>query len=174
MENKSRNNRSNSLTPFFHTNIFGKFWCDNLGFVLYCSIPQYFLMFGYSWIWPFNSLKLIWGPQLDIVLNILRPRQKRRHFADDIFKCNFLNENVWVPIKNSLKFVPQGPINNIPALVPIMALRRRGDKPFSEPMMTHFNDAYMRHSASMSSQHIRNSVLTLCHIRLIARKNKIN
>ena len=26
--------------------------------------------------------------------------------ADDIFKCIFLNENVWISIKISLKFVP--------------------------------------------------------------------
>ena len=78
-------------------------------------------------------------------LNSLRPRQKRRHFADDVFKCNFLNENVWIPIKVSLKFVPIGPINNIPALVQIMAWRRTGDKPLSEPIMTQFNDAYIRH-----------------------------
>ena len=54
---------------------------------------------------------------------------------DAIFKCIFLNENVWIPIKISLKFVPKGPINNIPALVEIMAWRRPGDKPLSEPMM---------------------------------------
>ena len=68
-------------------------------------------------------------------LNTLRPRQNGRHFADDIFKWIFLNKNVWIPIKISLKFVPQGPINNIPALVQIMAWRRPGDKPLSEPMM---------------------------------------
>ena len=68
-------------------------------------------------------------------LNTLRPRQNGRHFADDIFKCIFLNENAWISIKISLKFVPQGPINNIPALVQIMAWRRSGDKPLSEPMM---------------------------------------
>ena len=34
-----------------------------------------------------------------------------------------------------MKFVPKGPINNIPALVQIMAWRRPGDKPLSEPMM---------------------------------------
>ena len=65
----------------------------------------------------------------------LRPRQNGRHFADDIFKCIFLNENVWIPIEISLKFVPKGPITNIPALVQIMAWRRPGDKPLSEPMM---------------------------------------
>ena len=38
-------------------------------------------------------------------------------------------------IKISLTFVPEGPINNIPALVQIMAWRRTGDEPLSEPMM---------------------------------------
>ena len=50
-----------------------------------------------------------------------------------------------------MKFVPKGTINNTPALVQIMVWRRTGDKPLSETMMTQFNDAYMRHSASMSS-----------------------
>ena len=49
-------------------------------------------------------------------LNTLRPRQNGRHFADDILKCIFLNGNVWIPIEISLKFVPKGPIDNIPAL----------------------------------------------------------
>ena len=47
----------------------------------------------------------------------------------------FLNENVWITIKISLKFVPKGPINDILVLVQIMAWRRPGDKPLSEPMM---------------------------------------
>ena len=55
--------------------------------------------------------------------------------ADDTFKRISLNENVIISIKISLKFVPKGPINNIPALVQIMAWRRSGDKPLSEPMM---------------------------------------
>ena len=55
--------------------------------------------------------------------------------ADDIFKCIFLYENVWISIKISLKFVPMGPIINIPALVQIMACRRPGDIPLSEPML---------------------------------------
>ena len=56
-------------------------------------------------------------------------------FADDIFKRIFFNGNVWILIKFSLKFVPKGPINNIPALVQIMAWRRSGNKPLSKPMM---------------------------------------
>ena len=70
-----------------------------------------------------------------ISVNTLRPGQNGRHFADDIFKCIFLNQNAWTPIKISLKCVPKGPINNIPALVQMMAWRRPGDKPLSEPMM---------------------------------------
>ena len=72
-------------------------------------------------------------PQVDI--NTLRPRHNGRHFADDIFKRIFLNEDILIPIKISLKFVPKGSINNIAALVQIMAWRRPGDKPLSEPMM---------------------------------------
>ena len=65
--------------------------------------------------------------------NTLRPRQNGRHFPEDIFKCIFLNESIWILI--SLKFVPKCPINNIPALVQITAWRRPGDKPLSEPML---------------------------------------
>ena len=68
-------------------------------------------------------------------VNTLRPRQDGRHFADDIFKRIFLNENVSISIKISLKFIPNGPIDNIPALVQIMAWRRLGDKPLYEPML---------------------------------------
>ena len=52
----------------------------------------------------------------------------------------------------SRKFVPTGQINNIPALVQIMAWRRPGDKPLSKPMNhdVQFTDVYMCHSASMS------------------------
>ena len=67
--------------------------------------------------------------------NTLRPRQNGRRFADDTFKCIFLNENVRISIKISLKFVPKGPINNNPAVVQIMAWRLSCDKPLSEPMM---------------------------------------
>ena len=65
----------------------------------------------------------------------LRSRQNGRHFADDIFRCIFLNQNVWIPIKISPKFVHKGPINNNPALIQIMAWCRPGDKPLSETMM---------------------------------------
>ena len=68
-------------------------------------------------------------------LNTLRQRQNGRHFADDIFKCICLIEHVRIPIKILLNFVSMGLINNIPTLVQIMAWRRPGDEPLSEPMM---------------------------------------
>ena len=86
-----------------------------------------------NYILPKNGVITYPCPQLSF--NTLGPRQNGRHFPDDIFKCIFLNENVWIPVKISLKFVPKGPINNTPALVQIMAWRRPGDKPLSEPMM---------------------------------------
>ena len=49
-------------------------------------------------------------------INTLRPRQNGRRFAEDTFKRIFLNENVTISIKISLKFVPKGPINNNPRL----------------------------------------------------------
>ena len=57
---------------------------------------------------------------------------------DSIFQTTFwicLNENVCISLKVPPKFVPRGPINNIPALVQIMAWRRPGDKPLSEPKL---------------------------------------
>ena len=45
------------------------------------------------------------------------------------------NENVWLSIKISLKFVPHDPINNIPALVQIISWCQLGNKPLSESVM---------------------------------------
>ena len=75
------------------------------------------------------------SPIEENALNTLRLRRNGRQFPNDIFKYIFLNENIYILIKISLKFVPKGPINNIPALVQIMARHRPGDKPLSEPMM---------------------------------------
>ena len=77
---------------------------------------------------------MLWDPP-HCSINTLRPIQNGRHSPDDIFSSIFLNEKVWTLIKISLKFVPKGPIDNIPALVQIMAWRRLGDKPLSEPMI---------------------------------------
>ena len=70
-----------------------------------------------------------------MIINILWPRQNCGHFADYIYRCIFLNKNVIISLKISLKFMPKVRINNIPTLVQIMPWRRTGDKPLSETMM---------------------------------------
>ena len=79
-----------------------------------------------------NELKIF----LRICLNGQKPLT---HWGRDkmaaISQTIFLNGNLWISIKISLKFVPKGLFNNIPELVQIMAWRRLGDKPLSEPMM---------------------------------------
>ena len=41
--------------------------------------------------------------------------QNGRHFPDNIFKCIYLNGNVWISMKISLKFVPKFRINPLRA-----------------------------------------------------------
>ena len=109
-------------------------WC-----LFVCSIiaRKYFkVALGTYWIMGLMAFRVKFSYLCSVFfLDILEmfPRSYCQ-FADDIFKWIFLNENVWIPIKISLKFVPQGPINNIPALVQIMAWRRPGDKLLSGPM----------------------------------------
>ena len=83
--------------------------------------------------WEGRSRKSNWSWEL--TLNTLRQRQTGWFLADDVFKCIFLSENVWISLKISLKFVPKVWINNMPSLVQIMAWRWPGDKPVSETMM---------------------------------------
>ena len=73
-------------------------------------------------------------------LNSSPPGQNGRHFTGDIFKSIFLNENVSISILISLKFVPNGLIDNTAALVWVMTWRWTGDKPLPEPMLTHFTE----------------------------------
>ena len=78
-----------------------------------------------SWALPLGQVKLTYclldhWKLMSVSVNSLRPRQNGRHFPDNIFICIFLNEIVWISIKISLKFVPRGQMNNIPALVQLM------------------------------------------------------
>ena len=76
---------------------------------------------------PYATTNLTTGQEIsqgecticDLQLTHQSPGQNGRHFADDILRCIFVNENVCVLIENSLKFVPKDPIDtcNKPALV---------------------------------------------------------
>ena len=69
-----------------------------------------------------------------ILLNSSPLEKMATLLEDDNFKYISLNENIWISIK-ILKFLLKGPINNIPALVQVMAWCRSGDKPLSEPIL---------------------------------------
>ena len=98
---------------------------------------------------PVYQQTLYWLPGICLKwVNALIPEQNGNilqsivltHWGRDkmaaVFQTTFfLNENVWVSIKISLKFAPKGSISNIPALVQIMAWRLPSDKPLSEPMV---------------------------------------
>ena len=98
----------------------------------HCSSFEYWIPVDFIYRFIYRCTIFKWIADLIITL---RPRQDGRHFADDTFKCIFFNENLRISMKISLKLVPKGPIDNIPSLVQIMAWRRPGDKPLSEPMM---------------------------------------
>ena len=103
-----------------------------------CSFHMIWQLFSYAIILDSSNQYLNLPHHHFYILNTLRQRQHGRHFPDDILKFIFLNENISISIKISLKFVLRGPINNMSALVQIMAWRRLGDKPLSEPMVVRF------------------------------------
>ena len=70
-------------------------------------------------------------------LNLLLPGQNCRMA---IFKCIFVNEKFHIWIQISLKYVPDGQIENKSALVQVMARRRRGAKSLPISMLTHFTN----------------------------------
>ena len=75
-----------------------------------------------------------------------------------------MNEDIWVSIEVSLKFVPEGSINNISALVQIMAWRRPDDKPLCEPMM----NTLLTHTCGTRPQWVKNAsyVVFTTHVEM--------
>ena len=60
-------------------------------------------------------------------------------------QVHLMNEKLGILIQISVQFFSKGLIDNIEALVQVMAWRRTGDKPVPEPVLIQFTDAYMRH-----------------------------
>ena len=117
---------------------------------IYIYIYIYIYRYIYIYIYVCLGLNVSYIYRYIYIYDTLRPRQNGPHFPNGKFKCIFLNENAWISIRISLKFIPQFPTDNQAALILIMAWRLTGDKPLSEPMVAYFTDAYMRHSPSMS------------------------
>ena len=122
----------NQLTIFLWVILYSSFACY-LCISRWGHVLQIYFIAG-SWGWGMGCLLLVvWPVYFHCVLfssstiadiwyiGTLRPRQNGHRFPEDIFKCIFLNENVWISLKISLKFVSKGPINNIQALFQIMA-----------------------------------------------------
>ena len=74
-------------------------------------------------------------PWRDTVVLTHWGRIKMDTISQTTFSSAFSWMNVLIAINISLKIVPKVSINNIRALVQIMAWRSPGDKPLSEPMM---------------------------------------
>ena len=108
--------------------------CSNYIWVIDNFITTKVRLILETW-WYISITKPQWVKRSMKPINTLRPRQNDCHFADNNLKCIFLKENVWISINFSLKFVPGREIDNIPALVQIMAWCRPGDKLLSEPML---------------------------------------
>ena len=126
----------------------------------------------------YNGYAIIYSTY-HLLLNTLKPRQNGPLFEDDIFTCISLNENIQTLIKNSLKFVLKGPIGNSPALVQIMAWRRPGDKPLSEPMvvnlLTHIcitRPQWVNHEGMIYMTVILNALKLIYYVTILQTVNK--
>ena len=103
-----------------------------------------------------------------LLVNTFRPRQHRRHFADDFCTCIFLNKNGCILIKFSLNYVRKCPIDNNPALFQMMDWRQSGDKPLSEPMVI----SLPTHICVTRPQWVKSTIDTL-KLRLRWRRSSI-
>ena len=101
------------------------------------------------------------------LFNSSLPGQNGRNLADDVSKCIFMNEKFCILIRISLKFDPKGPIDNNPALV-YTWLRRIGNKPLSEAMLTRFTDVYVLGGDGL------NSIKSIAYYRKISNISRIS
>ena len=72
------------------------------------------------------------------------------HFADNNFKCIFLNGNHCSLIQIPLRFVPMSPIGIKTTMVQVMAWCQTGKKPSTVPMLTKINDTTRAQQATVS------------------------
>ena len=87
-------------------------------------------------------------------INTLRPKQYGFHFADDIFKCIFLNQNVLISFKISLSWFLRVQLTIFQYWFRNGTDNGTDDKQLSEPMKVYVADAYLRHSASTNVQSV--------------------
>ena len=87
----------------------------------------------------FKCIKLEWrsvsAKYVSLPMDYIASSDKSDKWLTFHYRISHTLKYIWISINITLKFVPKGQINNIPALVQIMAWRRPGDKPLSEAMM---------------------------------------
>ena len=88
--------------------------------------------------------------KLITLISTLSPRKNERHFADFIFKHIFLNEDIWIPIKISLKFVPKGSITISLHSFRLWLPAIQATSHYLNQWWLIYRRIYIRHSASMS------------------------
>ena len=145
----------------------GRFGCGRFGLwslwpVTLCTTLQ---KFGITWKNTRHARLSI--PSLRYLLPILTHWGRDKMvaiFQTTFLNCIFLNENVRIALEISLKFVPRRLIKNIPALVQIMAWRRPGDKPLSEPMVV----SLLTHICVTRPQWVNHQWVSFWHNYLIA------
>ena len=76
------------------------------------------------------------------VLDSYPPRTTWQPFRRRYFQMHFRDFFFNLGLTFHWCFIPKGAVNNNQALVQIMARRRIGDEPVSEPMLTRFKDIY--------------------------------
>ena len=101
-----------------------------------------------------NPVSVIWMVYKHIEAETKWPPFRRRHFS-----FLFVNENGCISFDSLLRFVSKGQIDNIPALVQIVAWRRPGDKPLSEPMMVNL----LTYICVTWPQWVNNGISTVLH-----------
>ena len=112
------------------THVSGRFYKLN-----YCGRPTIWHWYARpNWTWA-SGVDIPWGCVSTCCVTHWGRDEIDAILQTTFFKFIFLNENLLTAIKISLKFIPKGPINNIPALVQIMAWRLPGDKPLSGTMV---------------------------------------
>ena len=84
---------------------------------------------------------------LKIIIYILRPVQNGKHFAHNILKCVFLNENINILIQILLELVHEDLVDNKSTLVQQMAWCWTVNKAIN---WTKMDDIIWRHGASMT------------------------
>ena len=119
--------QNTAIAPIFIMNIVCNSWLTHWGLDLMSAILKLNL-----YLMKMSFINIQWKCFWADSVNPSKPGQNGQ-LITDIFKCIFLNENLCILIRISLQFVPEAPIDNNSALVPVMACHWTGDKPLPEP-----------------------------------------